>query len=618
MIVKIFCRTALVVLTLLLLFFLISCSADESPVSAEINTAVTESGGSESSPAENVLVLFENGKCNYSIIRSDIAERPTISVTTSIHKFLRDQMKVDALLTTDWVKRGESAPEDTPEILVGDTNRPESAAVAAELTPGTYRIKVVGNRVVICATLEWMLSDAVNEFIGLIDVDSNGVGTIPDDLDIVGDLSGYFRDNWDMPGLPAYEGGKLSTDYYSEKIGYNRYDTDCRVVCSYGTSAAEFADYIKKTESYGFNADSVSGVNGITAYRLTKNTVSAYAYYAEKVRYARFVLDQCDTAPLEEFCYSYDKQPGDNTTVYQYGLVMDPNGIDFSKNGGTRLNCGHMYIIKLADNSLVIVDGGDNAEMSNQAADGLLDFCREVTGVPEGEKMRISCWFISHCHPDHYVGFARFLTLYHDRFELERMMYNFTEATTKFTKTLNYVQEFYPDVIYHKPHTGESIQLADIKMDVMYTLEDQIMPVTGKYASTDFNDSCTVLRVLFDDHVFLLTGDINKEAEKVLVSYYDRAEFKTDILQVSHHGWNNLKTLYNFMKPMYSLYPQSSGGALRGPSGNGQAVLPVVRSISKHIYFGGDQTVGIEVVDGQLEVVYEADVIGISYTDWDW
>lgn len=591
-----------------------ACQSENTP--AAQTTGIPETTEAPQTVAD--ICLFDGPSSKYQIVRAETASEEAVSASTFGWRSFQNTYKTTINIGTDWVRKEADIPADTLEILVGETNRAETAAVKAETADGSYRVAVVGQRVVVYASHDWMLEQAMQALLDAVEVDAAGRGYIPGDLNLTCDLSAFARPGWELSGLPSYDGGRLADETFVESLGCKKSNVKSQVICVANTKRQDFDEYLQKTAANGFTNTCVTDANGITAYRIENTELSAYAYYAEAAGEVRIALEKSDTVQLDAFNYTYDKQTGDTTTLYQFGLMMDADGIDFQYNGNTRLNCGHMYFMKLADNSLFIIDGGGIQQMSDATATELLRLFREITGVPEGQKMTISCWFISHRHPDHYNGFTRFLTKYHDQFEMERVLYNIQETNSDLNRIRGLLSSYYKDIIYHKPRTGETITLADISMDVIYTLEDQLSARTGQINSTDFNDTSTVLKITFDGTNFMLLGDASGGAEKVLVKNYKSTYLQADILQVAHHGWNNLGSLYDAVNPIISLYPQSSGGAERGLSGNASAVLSRVRKVSEELYFAGDETVGVSIVGGKPTVTYRHAVVGTNYSGWSW
>ncbi len=601
-----------------LLTALLLCSCNATPTPAETTAPVETTAPI---PAVEPIVLASGGKSDYTVLRADESTDTVIELATAVWKRFETDFGTRVSISTDWVKRGEEPPADAPEILIGPTNRPISETLAASIEGGGYRVKVEGARIVVAASADWMLEPAIDALFEAAVQDATGRWVVPGDLDLCGDLSAFARPGWNLDALPAYDGGELSEAAFAEPLSFAQWKTASRMLVVRNTLRREFDAYLTKAEEAGFAVSTVTDGNGIIARRLEKGEIRAYVYFTEGTNEARFILEQGDDTPLSEFSYTYTPKAGEKTTVYQFGLMMDKDGVDFAYNGNTRLNCGHMYFIHLADNSILVIDGGGVQQMSDSTATELLRLFREITGAKEGEKIRIAGWFISHRHPDHYNGFARFVSKHHSALDIERIFYNIAETSGEINKIRSLLQQHYPDILYHKTHTGETISLGGADFDVIYTLEDQVSASTGAIASTDFNDTSTVLRIRFDGASLLLLGDASGGAEKELMRMYGtshRDTLKVDILQVAHHGWNNLSNLYNLAKPAIALYPQSSGGAQRGLGGNAANVLARVKAVSGEIYYAGDETVGVAMVDGKPTVVYRAAVVGEEYRGWDW
>lgn len=108
----------------------------------------------------------------------------------------------------------------------------------------------------------------------------------------------------------------------------------------------------------------------------------------------RVIEDRASTA-LPEFSNTYEFaspqntpdsaaacEGGESAEIYQYGLYYDPrNG-----HSPTTTNCGMFYIIRLSDNRLVMIDGGDCMQCSVEALEGMYRFLRRITGTAEGRK----------------------------------------------------------------------------------------------------------------------------------------------------------------------------------------------------------------------------------------
>ena len=99
----------------------------------------------------------------YSVVHPIYASDVVIDGATEISNFIFDGTGVKAKVNIDKITDPEAK-----EILVGDTNRPESAEVAALLTDDdTFIIKTIGEKIVIASKSDTLLLAAMNYFVKL-------------------------------------------------------------------------------------------------------------------------------------------------------------------------------------------------------------------------------------------------------------------------------------------------------------------------------------------------------------------------------------------------------------------------------------------------------------------
>jgi glyoxylase-like metal-dependent hydrolase (beta-lactamase superfamily II) len=118
-----------------------------------------------------------------------------------------------------------------------------------------------------------------------------------------------------------------------------------------------------------------------------------------------------------------------------------------------------IYIIRLSDGSLFVVDGGYYFQHSKEANDALFNFMSEIADKQDDGKIRISCWYFTHGHDDHTDGCTRLLTRFHDKINLERVMHGFQSRllcrgfSPACIDMKEVVTEYYPNVKTLKLHT---------------------------------------------------------------------------------------------------------------------------------------------------------------------
>lgn len=100
----------------------------------------------------------------YTIIRPDSAAESETNAAISLRGVFAEY-GVTLDLNTDWVKRGEEPPQGTPEILVGGTNRPETAQYAVGLRAGEFTVAKEGNRYVLICGSDDALQPACDWFV---------------------------------------------------------------------------------------------------------------------------------------------------------------------------------------------------------------------------------------------------------------------------------------------------------------------------------------------------------------------------------------------------------------------------------------------------------------------
>ena len=137
--------------------------------------------------------------------------------------------------------------------------------------------------------------------------------------------------------------------------------------------------------------------------------------------------------------------------------------------------------------------------------------------------------FCSHAHEDHVGGLAAALAY----FPANHVYSPVTEASTAcFKNFVKYTQQ--QGLQVEVPAVGTVWQLGSATI--------QLLGPVKQYDET--NDTSLVLRIDYGSTSFLLTGDMESDAERDLVD--SGANLKADVLQVGHHG-SSTSTSYVFL-----------------------------------------------------------------------
>lgn len=128
------------------------------------------SGVSDTDPVETPapledVVLAENGKTSYKVIRSQTATDHEIKVTGDVVRGFKEKSNADIFASDDWVNEALGYKESELEILVGKTNRAESALVYSNLRSDDYAVVIVDKKIVIAAYNEEKLNEALAYFL---------------------------------------------------------------------------------------------------------------------------------------------------------------------------------------------------------------------------------------------------------------------------------------------------------------------------------------------------------------------------------------------------------------------------------------------------------------------
>lgn len=437
-----------------------------------------------------------------------------------------------------------------------------------------------------------------------------------------------IENDWLLEGVPAYVGGVKASALYNAGQGIDPAqpaEKDIYLAAVSETCREEYEAYLVKLgeKSYAILKESEQDGNCFAdLYRDGENLHLTYCDYNHSVK---IIQDTASTGPVSDFGYTCQ---GDNeTVVYQVGLPMAPNGFTYGhiNSDGTvtkQIDCGMMYVVRLSDNSLFIIDGGAYQQFDEAQIDATYAFLREITGNTD-EKIHISCWYFTHGHQDHHAGMCRMMAKYHDQFSLERVMNNFPSANTDeyisiyktqgMLKLYAYLRNWFgSNITFQKAHTGQQFHLADISIDVLYTHEDNIDLKTGmSLITSDENNASTVLMMTFSGKKFLILGDINQPASYVVQSLWDDSTLKCDMLQLAHHGINFISSLYSRASPELVLAPVTNVGAHRNYVRASN--MESLEKNAKSIIYAPEGTVGITVRDGEFVKVYEAPVAGGDY-----
>lgn len=492
---------------LLSLLLLASCGETAIPPAADITTAAPET---EAPPTD--MELIRDGTALYPIVRPDKADQTTIDAAVLLHSRLRELTGVLPELTTDWIKPGTEYDSSTPEILVGHTGHPESAAALADIGYGDYVIKQVGNKLIINAWDTHSLDQAVTIFLNeLVEVDQ-GKCVLPGGTDFV------RTENSITNNLPPYPDEDMPLLYPT--------GSDNHLLRIETTTLQAYNDYCRTLESMGYTlyTENTAATNEFDTYINDDYVINAgfYDYYDE----ARIIIEPRTTLPVLK----------PDTTAQTVQPTFTTIGLEYYYNDPDKpLQNGQSFIWQLPDGSFLIVDGGVNRNYDSKT---LYNFMLEH--APDKKNITVAAWIITHAHEDHHGAFYNFCNSgYANRVTINQVIANFPsdqsyvdsgyDVTGTREKLLNLARKNSKNGLI-KAHVGHVYHLGGAVVEMLYTYESHL---PGDIEA--FNTSSLVFTVDIAGQRFLVTGDATNQACTITANMFGDY-LKSDFVQIAHHG----------------------------------------------------------------------------------
>ena len=555
-----------------------------------------------------VALLAPDGKFQYEIIYSDSVDDTdtdakgdnadyVVQYYLRLHIALATQFSdSDVAIDTDF----KSANSDNMEILLGRTNRPETQTFLDTLAVNEYGYGVVGNKLVITGWSDLTIAMAVEQFTA--DLSKYILKTSAgENLVMTEDNRTVLAyDKWDV-SVPLYNAGKLDGAVELLNNSYEAYYIN--------TTADEYKTYLGTltTAGYKMYQENQIGNNLYATYINAKTMI--HVYYVDYSNVVRFITEPLATATLPN---NTDKT---GTKVTDMSFTM----MDLDAPAGIFGNC---FIITLEDGSFILNDGGGdlsrnttanfdtpvNRPDKNAENKELMNLLKSLNKREDG-KIVIAAWIISHQHWDHIKNSIDLFNNYSKEITLERIIYNIAAPSVKYN-TYNpesYIEKGQLSKIAMnmgaqiiRMHTGQTIQIRNIKIEALYTVDDIYPAAPEKFNNTSFVHRFDVTKGDTTQRLTIM-GDIEEVASKVLVDMYGD-ELKTDIMQVAHHGYGGSVELYAKYSPSVVLWPKDQSAVNTQLTGTGyyptinQSLVNQKNVVLVVVADGGHKTVPLPLV----------------------
>lgn len=174
---------------------------------------------------------------------------------------------------------------------------------------------------------------------------------------------------------------------------------------------------------------------------------------------------------------------------------------------------GDSILIESPEGHHILVDGGPGSGVLEELAVLLPFFSKDI-----------DLMVLTHPHADHIDGLVEVLK----RYEVKSVLFSAVDFSSgAYDEFLHEINE--QEIDFWVAEKDEDFRFNSMILDVVYPLNQ----ISGEQFE-NFNNSSLALRIIYDDVKILLSGDLELEAEKELIS--SGVDIRADILKAGHHG----------------------------------------------------------------------------------
>ncbi|HBF15204.1 MAG TPA: hypothetical protein DDW30_05910 [Clostridiales bacterium] len=549
-------KAAVLGAALLMLLLLASCGIRFVRVPAEAEGGSTEPNVTNATNATDAATDAPDAPSSeLVIVRPAEGGEAVTAVATEVYRYLRAQTD-RVSLTTDATDYAPTAGRTY--LLIGSTRYPLSVSLAESVGNGAQiGFAAQADCAALCAGSNQLLYIGAEAF--LARYAPMGVFTLPDlPKARIMNAEMCVRESWVLP-FPAYAGGETDSQLYACGYGIVQSGDTAKMQVVNDTDAEEFENYLETLETWGYRKtfENTIDENRFAEFRTYfGNTIWTYRIATENK--VRVIYDPISLS-LEEFSSAGDAE-GAEFWMFRRNTESEDT-----------------FLIRNADNSWIFIDGGVATE-SDTFADDLYVFMRTQSGLRDGEKLVISCWYLSHPHRDHFQAFRYLIERHWRDIDLQRVLLNTPDtAAVSNSNNADYQQcaalicRAYPNVKVLKAHSGARVTLSGTELEILFTQEDNLenwynpdRNDESKRTLYDFNNASLISRITVDGISILELADGFRSDWQL--RHYQPATLACDILKIAHHAYNSncdawYLSLLETGKVRYALVPHASNGA---------------------------------------------------------
>lgn len=213
----------------------------------------------------------------------------------------------------------------------------------------------------------------------------------------------------------------------------------------------------------------------------------------------------------------------------------------------------HFIDVGQGDCSLIII--GDKNVLIDT---GDAVYSQKVINYLKAQNIKtIDCVILSHPHADHIGGFINIAKA----FKIKSVyMRDIQESDIPDDVDYKNIMKAINDknIQVHYPKFEEKISINNAEL-IFY-------PVS--ISNDNLNNASIITKVIYSNHAFLFTGDIENEAEKQIVE--KNVDIKSNVLKVAHHGSNTSSSdeFLELVKPEYCVISCGVNNSFNHPTNN--------------------------------------------------
>lgn len=227
---------------------------------------------------------------------------------------------------------------------------------------------------------------------------------------------------------------------------------------------------------------------------------------------------------------------------------------------------GDSSLIITPQNKVILIDGGGSQNENYDVGKSIL-----VPYLLDRGITKIDYMMVSHFDNDHVDGLMYVLeTLKVKNIVISKQ----SKESKEYKEFIELVRKKKSKVIAVKQ--GDVIKIEkDIDIHILYP--------SSKLEFDDLNNNSIVAKMVYRNFSILFTGDIEKEAENIILKKYNKDVLNSTVLKVAHHGskTSSIEAFINLVNPKIVLIGVGKNNNFGHPNGE---VLDRIRKLGTKIY----------------------------------